>query len=100
MPIHFSARGVEGVEKLCYCDSFSGACKEPIFRRFGQRRAINVTTTIVPTPPKTTDGTSPNHFAVNPDSMPPSSLLDPMKTWFTALTRPRIESGVINCTSV
>ena len=51
-------------------------------------------TAIVATPPSTTAGTSPNHFAVTPDSNSPSSFDAPMNTAFTALTRPRMWSGV------
>ena len=44
-------------------------------------------------------GTAPSHCAVSPDSNSPSSLLAPMKTMLTALTRPRIASGVASWTS-
>jgi hypothetical protein len=47
-------------------------------------------TSTVPTPPSTTEPTGPNQAAVAPDSNSPSWLLAPMKTEFTALTRPRI----------
>ena len=42
----------------------------------------------------------PNHAAVNPDPDWPSSLETPMKIMSTALTRPRISSGVASCTRV
>src|SRR3954447_5833436 len=58
------------------------------------------TTSTVPMPPATTAGTAPNHAAVTPDSNCPTSLDAPMKTMLTALTRPRISSGVDICTSV
>jgi len=51
---------------------------------------------MVPTPPRTTAGTAPNHCAVRPDSNWPTSLDAPMKTMLTALTRPRISSGVLS----
>ena len=44
-------------------------------------------------------GTNPNHAAVKPDSNSPSSFDAPINTEFTALTRPRISSGVFSCTS-
>src|SRR5262249_18221415 len=57
------------------------------------------TTTSVPTPPITTEGTVPNHAAVTPDSNSPSWFDEPMNTELTALTRPRISSGVCSWTS-
>jgi len=48
----------------------------------------------------TTAGTVPNHCAVNPDSNWPNSFEVPMKTISTAITRPRISSGVRSCTKV
>ena len=62
----------------------------------GQIAAHPNTTRIAPTPPPTIDGTTPNKPAVTPDSMPPSSLEATMKTLFTAVTRPRMSSGVSN----
>jgi hypothetical protein len=44
-------------------------------------------------------GTAPNSAAVNPDSNSPSWLDLPMKSEFTALTRPRMASGVRSCTN-
>src|ERR1700730_6784292 len=49
---------------------------------------------MVPAPPITTEGTVPNQAAVTPDSNSPNSLDAPIKSEFTALTRPRISSGV------
>ena len=60
----------------------------------GKPNAQRMTTTIVPIPPKTTLRTGPSHSAVRPDSTPPSSLELPMKIRFTALTLPRMRSGV------
>ena len=51
-------------------------------------------------PPRTTAGTVPNQPAVTPDSNSPNWFEAPMKTMSTALTRPRISSGVMSCTSV
>jgi hypothetical protein len=51
-------------------------------------------------PPSSTDATGPSSAAVAPDSNSPSWLLAPMKTELTALTRPRMSSGVSSCTSV
>ena len=51
-------------------------------------------------PPNRTAGMAPNHWAVTPDSNCPTSFDAPMKTILTALTRPRISSGVPSCTSV
>ena len=56
-------------------------------------------TSNVAQPPTITAGTVPNQAAVTPDSNSPSSLEAPMNTAFTALTRPRISSGVSSCTS-
>src|ERR1017187_1101764 len=63
-------------------------------RSAGKSQAHAATTTIVPMPPYTTAGTVPNHCAVRPDSNWPTSFDAPMKIIFTALTRPRISSGV------
>ena len=46
-----------------------------------------------------TAGTTPHQAAVTPDSNSPSSFDAPMNTAFTALTRPRMTSGVCSCTS-
>src|SRR5215471_7759547 len=72
--------------------------RAPIFRVSGQRHATPSTTIIVPIPPATTEITGPNSAAVNPDSSAPNSLDVPMKILFTDDTRPRITSGVTNCT--
>ncbi len=48
----------------------------------------------------TTAGTAPMSAAATPDSKAPSSFEAPMKTAFTALTRPRMPSGVSSCTSM
>src|SRR5207248_4374306 len=70
----------------------------PILRVSGQRNATPTTTRIVPIPPATTETSGPNNAAVNPDSSAPNSFDVPIKILFTAETRPRISSGVINCT--
>src|SRR6266436_3084500 len=70
----------------------------PILRVSGQRNATPSTTKIVPMPPATTEITGPNSAAVNPDSSAPNSFDVPMKILFTDETRPRISSGVTNCT--
>lgn len=62
-------------------------------------RAHKTVTTIVATPPITMAGTNPNQAAVVPDSNSPSSFDAPINTALTALTRPRISSGVCSCTS-
>src|SRR5271167_1172376 len=69
-------------------------------RNSGNSHAQNPITINVPAPPITTAGTVPNHCAVSPDSNCPNSFDVPMNSEFTALTRPRMESGVDNCTSV
>src|SRR5881296_2101833 len=66
----------------------------------GQSSATAMTTRIVPVPPETTAKTGPKKYATRPDSNPPSSFDVPMKRLLTAETRPRISSGVSNCTSV
>src|SRR5882724_5194132 len=70
----------------------------PILRVCGQCNATPSTTRIVPIPPATTEITGPNSAAVNPDSSAPNSFDVPMKILFTDETRPRISSGVTNCT--
>src|SRR6516162_4921958 len=70
----------------------------PIFRVSGQRQETPSTTRMVPMPPATTEMTGPNNAAVNPDSSAPNSFDVPMKMLFTDDTRPRISSGVTNCT--
>src|SRR5207302_4990275 len=70
----------------------------PIFRISGHLNADPITTRIVPIPPPTTEMTGPNSAAVNPDSSAPNSFDVPMKMLLTAETRPRISSGVTNCT--
>ena len=62
-------------------------------------RIHSATTSKVPMPPMTTDGTVPNHAAVTPDSNSPSWFDAPMNIELTADTRPRIASGVRNWTS-
>jgi len=69
-------------------------------RSCGKSHVKRPTTTSVPIPPITTDGTVPNHAAVIPDSNSPSSFDAPINNEFIALTRPRIESGVASCTKV
>ena len=69
-------------------------------RSSGNQRIQSPTTSNVPAPPSTTAPTGPNSAAVAPDSNSPSWLLAPMKIALTALTRPRISSGVSSCTSV
>src|SRR5690606_8489686 len=64
------------------------------FLKRGKRPDQAATMAIVATPPLTTLKTGPASFATRPDSNPPISLLLPMKTAFTALTRPRMWSGV------
>ena len=50
-----------------------------------------------PRPPATTARTAPHHWAVTPLSNSPNSLEAPTKREFTALTLPRMEEGVANC---
>jgi 2-oxoglutarate ferredoxin oxidoreductase subunit beta len=64
----------------------------------GNHRIHSATTITVPTPPSTTAGTGPSQAASTPDSNSPIWLEAPTKTEFTAPTRPRIASGVSNCT--
>ena len=65
----------------------------------GNKRIHNPAMTSVPTPPRTTEPTGPSHAAVAPDSNSPSWFYAPMKIELTALTRPRMASGVSSCTS-
>src|SRR3954447_15721715 len=81
----------------------SGGCSlssAPSRDNSGQMTDTTATVTSVITPPKTTEGTRPNKLAVTPDSNSPSSLLEPMKMTLTAVTRPRIESGVNSWSTV
>ena len=68
-------------------------------RSSGNIQAQSTTTPSVPTPPTMTAGTVPHHAAVTPDSNSPSSFDAPMKSMLTALTRPRMWSGVANWVS-
>src|SRR5262249_39761619 len=79
-------------------DQRSVRSSAPIFAVSGQRQATPSTTRIVPIPPATTEITGPNSAPVNPDSSAPNSFDVPMKMLFTDETRPRISSGVTNCT--
>jgi hypothetical protein len=76
-----------------------GASSRSTRVRSGNHRIHKPTTSSVPRPPITTDGTTPNHAAVTPDSNSPNWFDVPMKSALTADTRPRIASGVCNCTS-
>src|SRR4051794_38811256 len=78
----------------------SRCSSEPKRRSSGHITDTTATVTNVITPPNTTDGTSPRKLAATPDSNSPSSLLEPMKMTLTAVTRPRIESGVRSCNTV
>ncbi len=80
-------------------DQRSGSGKRPIRQRSGKKRVQDQATSTVATPPTTTAGTTPHQAAVTPDSNSPTSFEAPMNTAFTALTRPRIASGVASCTS-
>src|SRR5688572_25068487 len=66
----------------------------------GNHRTQSPAIATLATPPTTTAGFRPHHAAVKPDSNSPSSFEAPMNTAFTALTRPRISSGVSSCTSM
>src|ERR1700688_1595516 len=72
----------------------------PARRNSGKIHAHIPIPTSVPPPPNKTAGTVPNHCAVSPDSNCPNSFEVPIKTISTAITRPRISSGVRSCTSV
>ncbi len=54
---------------------------------------------IVPSPPISTAGTVPNRPAIIPDSNSPSWFDVPMNSELIAPARPRMSSGVCNCTS-
>ena len=58
------------------------------------------TTPSVSTPPSVTAGPTPSSDAATPDSNAPSSLDAPMNTFSTAITRPRMWSGVASGTIV
>lgn len=73
-------------------------CRRSRCARLGNSFIHAPVTTRVPIPPRTTAGTVPNQCAVSPDSNSPSWFEAPMNRPFTALTRPRISSGVSSCT--
>ena len=88
-----------------FCEAFGRlsvvmACSSPAFRNSGNHHAQSPMTISVPTPPRTTACTVPNHCAVTPDSNCPNSFDVPIKIISTAVTRPRISSGVANWVSV
>src|SRR6267143_5297887 len=85
----------QALARVLYRSVLSSA---PIRHVSGQRNATQSTTRIVPMPPATTEITGPNNAAVNPDSSAPNSFDVPIKILFTDETRPRISSGVTNCT--
>ena len=72
----------------------------PITRSSGNSRSAPSTNATVAKPPSTTVGTGPMSAASSPDSNAPSSFDEPMKTRFTADTRPRSSSGVSSWTTV
>ena len=65
----------------------------------GRGPSTAAATAIVPSPPIRTAGTVPTSEATRPDSKAPSWFEVPVKSECTALTRPRISSGVRSCTS-
>src|SRR5665213_736719 len=66
----------------------------------GSFQAQSPAISMVAAPPRTTEPTGPSQAAVTPDSNSPSWFEVPMNRVLTALTRPRIASGVAVCTSV
>src|SRR6185436_15894223 len=75
-------------------DSAGFSSKRSAFRREGKNPIQARTTATVPTPPTTMARDAPSHLAVRPDSNSPSSFDVLMNTIETALTRPRMASGV------
>ena len=69
-------------------------------RNDGNSRHQTATTPSVSTPPSVTAGATPSTEPRTPDSNAPSSLEAPMNTFSTAITRPRIASGVASGTIV
>src|SRR5882724_4091820 len=69
----------------------------PSRRNSGKRIIQSPATARVPSPPSRTAGTAPSSAAARPDSKAPSWLEVPVKSECTALTRPRIPSGVRTC---
>src|SRR6266478_1580811 len=65
-----------------------------IRRSSGKRTIQSAATAIVPSPPSSTAGTVPKSAAARPDSKAPSWFEVPVNSECTALTRPRIVSGV------
>ncbi len=83
---------------VCCQDCLDAVRQRPEKISSGKSRIQIRTTTIVPIPPISTAGTAPNQAAVKLDSNSPNWFEVPMNMEFTALTLPRISSGVLNCT--
>src|SRR5882672_77695 len=80
---------------ICYARGGIGfSSKRSAWRRAGKRPVHARTTTTVPMPPTMMALAVPHQWAVVPDSNSPSSFEALMNTIETALTRPRIRSGV------
>src|SRR5262245_37256096 len=75
-------------------NQYLGTSRGPKLRSCGNRPATVRTTTIVPTPPATTEKTGPKKPATTPDSKAPSSFEVPIKRALSADTLPRNSSGV------
>ena len=69
-------------------------------RSSGKKRAHSAVTTSVQTPPAMTAGSAPSQAATTPARKSPNSLEVPTNSMCTALTRPRMSSGVPSCTMV
>ena len=74
---------------------------DPVAPQLGQRpRAESDHEQTRATPPQTTANGALVAAATKPDSTAPSWFEAPMKSMFTAVTRPRSSSGVASCTTV
>src|ERR1700761_2250962 len=92
----FAARGGAGSHHAGVSEITATSVRRSTLRKGGKSHIQIATTPSVPRPPTMTAGMVPNSAAVNPDSNSPNSFDAPTNSMFTALTRPRITSGVAN----
>src|SRR5690606_1611365 len=74
----------------------AASSKRSTWRRLLKASIQPPVTPSVQSPPITAAGTAPNQAALVPARNSPSSLEEPMNSMFTAFTRPRMASGVLN----
>src|SRR5690606_35582406 len=74
----------------------AASSKRSTWRRLLKANIQPPVTARVQKQPSKAAGTAPNQAALVPARNSPSSLEEPMNSMFTALTRPRMASGVLN----